>query len=210
MWRWASCSDGERRDPSWRRRGAVPLAACLVVLCPLAASPAPAVVLLTQEEALGEVFSGAEVERQTEFLSEEQVAEIQERAGSELGSRIVIRYRGTREGQLVGTAYFDAHLVRTLPETIMVLLGREGSVQRVEVLSFEEPRDYLPRARWFEQFHGKLLDDDLALNRSIRGVTGATLSSRAVTQAVRRILATHRVLEAAARAAEGEPAGEGP
>ena len=42
---------------------------------------------------------------------------------------------------------------------------------------------------------GRKLDDDLALKRGIRSVTGATLTARATTEAVRRILALHRVVE---------------
>jgi len=160
----------------------------------LVAPPTSGSVLLTQEEALAEAFPGAEVERHAEFLDPEQVERIESLAGSELSSRLVVRYRGLRGGESLGVAYFDAHTVRTLPETVMVLIGPDGAVVRVDVLSFDEPPDYLPRRRWFEQFGGKMLDDGLSLKRGIRGVTGATLSSRAVTAAVRRALAIHTVL----------------
>ncbi|MDH3816392.1 MAG: hypothetical protein OEV48_17995 [Acidobacteriota bacterium] len=37
------------------------------------------------------------------------------------------------------------------------------------------------------------MDDELALKRDIRPVTGATLTARATTEAVRRVLAIHAV-----------------
>jgi Na+-translocating ferredoxin:NAD+ oxidoreductase RnfG subunit len=64
----------------------------------------------------------------------------------------------------------------------------------VEILAFDEPPDYLPKRAWLGQFSGKRLDDELSVKRGIRGITGATLSSQAVTDAVRRVLAIHEAL----------------
>ena len=52
----------------------------------------------------------------------------------------------------------------------------------------------MPRKGWYEQYEGQELDDDLALKRDIRPVTGATLTARATTEAVRRVLALHAVV----------------
>jgi Na+-translocating ferredoxin:NAD+ oxidoreductase RnfG subunit len=52
----------------------------------------------------------------------------------------------------------------------------------------------MPREGWYGQYEGRLLDDDLALKRGIRPVTGATLTARATTEAVRRVLALHQVI----------------
>jgi Na+-translocating ferredoxin:NAD+ oxidoreductase RnfG subunit len=83
----------------------------------------------------------------------------------------------------------------------MVVVDPAGSVVKVEVLSFDEPPEYLPKARWFEQFKSRRLDRELAAGRGIPVVTGATLTSRAVAAAVRRALALHAVLVAPAAGA---------
>ncbi|MGD8377959.1 MAG: FMN-binding protein [Acidobacteriota bacterium] len=194
MLRWATCSR-------------------TVLSALLLAGSLPAVrggVLLTQEEALEVAFPGCAVERIVAFLDPDQVRRIEELGGTAMDTRMVVQYRATREGALVGTAYFDAHRVRTLPETIMVVVGPDDRVLRIDVLSFDEPPDYLPRPRWFEQFQGRELDPELSLDRGIRGVTGATLSSRAVTAAVRRILAAHRVLLESADGGGGGMGGDPP
>jgi hypothetical protein len=160
----------------------------------LAAVAAGARVLLTVEEALALAFPGAAIERRTVYLTAAQRARAEELAGGELGSAIVHPYVATRDGRLVGTAYFDSHVVRTLAETVMVTVDPEGRVGRVEVLSFDEPPDYLPRAEWYRQFDGKPLDAELELRRAIRPVAGATLTARATTDAARRVLALHRVV----------------
>ncbi len=113
----------------------------------------------------------------------------------EIGHALVTRWIGTKDDELIGTAYFDTHRVRTLDETIMVVIGPNGTVNRVEVLAFHEPTDYLPREIWVDQFNGRRLDGDLNIDRGIHGITGATLSAHAVTDATRRILAVHQAIE---------------
>ena len=168
------------------------LLACLLAL--LGALPAAAKVYLSIDEALALAFPGAAIERRTSYLKPEQLAEASALAGQEVESALVVTYVATKDGALVGRAYFDAHLVRTLPETLMLALDPAGKVLRIEVLSFDEPEDYLPRPIWYEQFRGKELSPELALKRAIRPITGASLSARATTDAVRRILALDRVL----------------
>ena len=160
-----------------------------------AAAALDAKVFLTQEEALKLAFPGATIEHKIAYLTAAQQKQAQKLSGDEdLPGAIVSYYVGTKDGRPVGTAYFDTHVVRTMPETIMVEVDPSGLVLRIEVLSFSEPEEYLPRAHWYEQFQGKPLDDELSLKRAIRPVTGATLTAHATTDAARRVLALDRVL----------------
>ncbi len=162
------------------------------------AVPAGARVYLTTQQALDAVFPPpATVERRTLYLDEAQARRASEVAGVPVEIRLVPYYLGWRDGRVIGAAYFDTHLVRTLPETILVLVGPSGEVTRVEILSFDEPEDYLPGERWLRQFPGRTLAN-LSGREGIRALSGATLSSRAVTEATRRILALHRLYVAAA------------
>ncbi|MBI3449441.1 MAG: FMN-binding protein [Acidobacteria bacterium] len=157
-------------------------------------SPAAAKVFMTQDEAIAAAFGpGKAPERRTSFLSDEQAERVRALAGTAPPTKIIVSCTAGTGPDAV-TAYFDSHLVRTLPETIMVVVGASGKATRVEILSFEEPEDYLPKRRWLDQFDGRPLDDQLTLTSGLRAVTGATLSSRAITDAVRRILAVHSVL----------------
>lgn len=171
----------------------------------LAADAAPARVLLTVDEALALAFPGAEIERGTIYLTPPQLERAETLAGQKPGSAIVHPYVARKGCALVGTAYFDVHLVRTLAETVMVTVDPAGKIGRIEVLSFDEPPEYLPRSAWYRQFEGRQLDAELALRRAIRPVAGATLTARATTDAARRVLALHRVVTetAPAPAAEG-------
>ena len=200
------------------------MAAVVAVAVLAGAAPAGARVFLTTDEALALAFPGCEVERRTVYLTEGQLAEARRLAGVEIPGALVNPYvarceqgggAGGASGAAVpggttgsagtgGTAYFDTHRVRTLPETLMVVVSPAGEVRRIEVLTFREPEEYLPRGAWYRQFTGHPLDDGLALKRDVHGVAGATLTARATATAVRRVLALHRVI------AEGAVEGEKP
>jgi hypothetical protein len=166
----------------------------ITALLLFAAAPLCAKVFLTQEEALKLAFPGAAIERRTAFLTEAERQEAARLAGGPPPSALAVAYVATKEGRLLGTAYFDTHVVRTQNETLMVAVNPAGSIARIEVLSFSEPEEYLPREHWYAQFPGKILDGELAIRRGVRPVSGATLTARATTEAARRILALHQVL----------------
>lgn len=168
--------------------------ALLLLGLPGAARPAAAKVFLSVDEALKLAFPGCQVDRRTAYLTEGQLRRARELSGVEVPSALVTHYVATRGGQPAGTAYFDTHQVRTLPETLLVVVDPQGKVSRIEIISFREPEDYIPRGAWYEQFKGETLDRDLQLKRDIHPVTGATLTARATTNAVRRVLALHRVI----------------
>ena len=144
---------------------------------------------------MASAFPNCDVERETIFLTEEELSAAAELAGETVERPLTVRYVADCEGDLGGTAYFDVHRVRTLEETLLVVVSPAGTVHRIEVVAFNEPLDYLPREGWYRQFDGRPLDNDLELDRAIRSVTGATLTAVATTAATRRMLAVHRVIE---------------
>ena len=85
-----------------------------------------------------------------------------------------------------------------MPETLLVTVRPDGSLEAVEVIAFNEPEDYLPRPAWLHLFSGRRLDDDLAVGRKLAHVTGATLTTRSITEAARRVLAIHALVTKAA------------
>ncbi len=73
--------------------------------------------------------------------------------------------------------------------TYAVGLGADGSVRGVEILEYLESYGYQIRdAAWRRQFAGKTARDPLKLDQDIRNISGATLSCRHVTDAIKRLL----------------------
>lgn len=165
--------------------------------------PASATVHMTQEEALETAFPGQVAAHRTAFLTEAEAAAVASDCGSDLPARIVNWYEAGGR-----TAWFDTHLVRTLAETIMIVVGQDGRVERIDILSFDEPDEYRPPQAFLAQLKGRRLDDELSLRRGVRPITGASLSGRAVVDATRRVLALHRRLVLApAQKKDGTPEG---
>lgn len=153
-----------------------------------------AVTLYNQQQALALAFPDAErFTKRTHILSEEQVAEVQALSRSPVESRLVTLHSAWREGELLGYLSIDVHRVRTRSEALMVVLDPAGRVLRVQVLSFQEPQEYMPSPRWYELFTGKAEGDALRVGHDIDGVTGATLTTRATADATRRTLAFYRM-----------------
>lgn len=160
----------------------------------LAVTSLEAQVLCTQSEALARAFPNAtKTLRRTLFLTQAQTEAIEKAAQSKLESKLVTFYVDSTASGPTGYVFFDKSTVRTKDEVLMIVLTREGAVAAVEVLAFYEPFDYLPPPRWLKLFQEKILNDNLWPNRDIHAITGATLSVRAVTFSVRRVLATFAV-----------------
>lgn len=151
-------------------------------------------VYATPQQAIQTAFpSPYRVERKTVFLSEAQVRDIEQLAQTKVSSRIVTYYVARSTSGLAGTAFFDRRIVRTMPVTYMVVVRPSGEVDRVDVLDFEEPDDYLPRPEWLKLYRGRVLISDLRVGRGIPHVTGASLTSQAMNDGVREILATYQI-----------------
>lgn len=152
---------------------------------------------LTQGEALRLAFpEPATIERRTAYLDERQVAAARNLAGPDVEVRqsVVTYYVGQNRGVTTGAAYFDGHTVRTKTEVAMVVVDREGRVRQVEVLRFDEPPEYHASDRWLAQLKGRDLNSRLSLKGDILNLAGASLTSRALVRATRRVLALHQVI----------------
>lgn len=172
-------------------------ASCLVLALAGAAPAVPVAAsgsLLTREEALTLAYPGASVTAERIFLTAEQQKRIGASGRVPITSALIGRYVARKDGQIVGRAYVDTHTVRTKKQTLLVSLDAAGKVKRVDVTAFLEPAEYEAPQAFLNQYGGRSLTDDLQLQRAIRPVAGASLTSRSVTEAVRRVLAIDMVL----------------
>jgi hypothetical protein len=170
----------------------------LLIAAMCVATSVDARVLMTQQQALASAFPAAvKITRQAFFLTKHQLEDARRESGVGFDDPLdplVVRYVGMAGDRVSGYAYFDTHRVRTLPETVMIVVTPDGRIDRIEILSFDEPTDYFPKRRWIDQFAGHKLDRELSVNGAIRPLSGASLTTRAIVNASRKILAVHKVL----------------
>lgn len=109
-----------------------------------------------------------------------------------------LRVRYWREG--ARTAWILDEIGKEQPITIGVTIA-DGKIEQVRILAFRESRGWEVRHGFFtDQFKGAHLTDssqapsDHSLDRNIDGITGATLSVRAVTRVARAALVLHHLV----------------
>lgn len=158
-------------------------------------SPAAARLLETRDAALRRVFGAdARFEARVAWLTPALAESVATLARVRCDATPTTYWVATRGDSLLGYAYLDTRTVRTMPATFLVAIGPQHEVSAVEVLAFHEPPDYLPPRRWLQRLTGGSLLAPSRRDRSVDAISGATLSSRAVADAVGLALAIDRVI----------------
>lgn len=171
--------------------------------------PCFAVQLLTKEDALKKVFGpDTQVSTETKELIEPALSKAKERLGGNLvyyqtGSKsqaVEERtsydfYFATKDAQKTGVAIFDEEPGKWGPVKFIISLDLSGVVKQVEVLSYEEKRGQpIARHSFMSQFEGKTSKSPLQVTKDITGVSGATISSRCATFAVKKAIVLYEEL----------------
>lgn len=133
-------------------------------------------------------------------LSPAQLAQIRQISGVPQRSAQPRVWRATSGGRLVGWVIVDEVIGKHEYITYATGISPDGHVLGVEILSYRESKGGQVRdARWRSLFRGKTVRDKFKLNQDIPNISGATLSSRNITDGVKRLLAIHAVALAQAR-----------
>lgn len=135
------------------------------------------------EEFLHAAFAADEPELAMLWVDDALRASVEEQLGHRLEA-LRVRY-WQQDGT---TAWIFDEIGKDQPITIGISVTA-GAVDIVRVLEFREPRGWEVRHPFFtDQFAGAGMTGERKLDRSVDGITGATLSVAAVTRAVRLAL----------------------
>ena len=168
-----------------------------------------AVRLLTREDALKKVFGeGVEITTETKELVDPELSKIKERLDGSLvffqkgskskevsASTTIEFYFASKNGTKTGVVIFDEEPGKWGPVDFIIGLDLQGAVTRVEVLSYEEKRGQpIARRSYLSQYDGKTSKSALTVGKDINGVSGATISSRCATFAVKKAIVLYEEL----------------
>lgn len=134
--------------------------------------------------------------KKNEYLRKDQIRKINETMEFKMDERgtLVTLFECRKDGKVQNTAYVDIHEVRKEKETLMIVVSSIGEIVDIEVLQFDEPKEYAPPSPWLRQFKLKSKNDMSKGKSSIVGITGATFTNRAISRSVQKILAIHSAL----------------
>lgn len=151
-------------------------------------------VYYSKSEAMEIAFGkDATVETLSLFPSDEELVKIEQLAQVQLDSKMFAFYVGKRQDKVLAYAAIETRTVRTMPETLLIVLEADGTLRGVTTLAFHEPPEYQAPDRWFEQLAKKALDE-LSFNSGVQGITGATLSTRSTLDSTRKVLAVYQIM----------------
>jgi len=171
--------------------GAARAAGLALVLVGAAATVARAeTVYHTPRSLLSAFFPGSErVTFQRFPLAQDERDRLARRLGYAPKRPSYVFYIASTAGHIDGYALIDDELGQTEPITFGVKLSPDGTVERTEILIYREPRGDEVRARRFlDQLRGKTVRQPVQAGVDIDAVSGATVSSHAIANGVRRAL----------------------
>lgn len=167
----------------------------LLAMLPLAAltlaAPGHATAYFTVEQAQAAMFPHQKLSPAFRQLSGAEIEAIKKAAGVAPLSNQLQSWRAQDGGWFIVDRVVGKHEFITYA----VALTAEGAVRDVEILEYRETYGGEVRnAAWRQQFVGKRFGAPLQLGKDIKNISGATLSSRHVTDGVRRLVATWQIV----------------
>ena len=165
--------------------------------------------LLTKEDALKQVFDpGVEITTENKELAEPALSKVKERLDGNLvftqkGSKSqrvedvssVDFYFASKNGEKIGVAVIDSEPGKWGAIEFIIAMDLKGTVTRVEVMNSEEKRGQpVSRGSFVGQYKGKTGKDAFVVGKDITGISGATITSRCATFAVKKAIVLYEEL----------------
>ena len=148
---------------------------------------------LSVDEARALVFPSAdEYVAKPVQLTPEQMLEIDRLSGVKGRNAQPPVWEAMAKGKMVGWFLIDQVIGKHELITYALGINLDGSIRQVEVIEYLEV--YGSQVRypdWRDQFVGKTVKSPLELDDDIGNISGATLSSRHLTDGIRRLLFLH-------------------
>lgn len=151
---------------------------------------------LTPNEALVKVLpAGAHVDQRMVPVTPEKKKLLERHLGRRLDASAYTFHIGRQAGRVVGYAMILDEIGKHEPITFAVGLTPQLTVHDVAVMVYREKvGSEVKRPRFLQQFRGKTSKDKLTLNQDILPLSGATMSSAAISAGVKRALVLTKVL----------------
>lgn len=135
-------------------------------------------LIIAPEEALQQSFHAEGVTKKSMILTAKEHHLVQQTAQTKLHSKLFRLYRAEKEGRIIGWGILLTQKVRSKSTAILSMLDPQGGLLAVEIIAFNEPKEYLPSQRWLQQFHDRRAEQ-------IDAISGATLSANSVMRCVK-------------------------
>lgn len=132
------------------------------------------------------------VREEIKVLTQEQKSSIAKAAQIEFDPELDKEYKfyiAEKDGKVVGYAVEDRVKGKWGPIDYMLGFDPDGKIKDVIVMELKERRGRpVKERRFLDQFKGKSIQEPIKLNKDIKGVAGATISSRGMSNGIRKLV----------------------
>ena len=137
-------------------------------------------LIITPEDALKQTFQANEVTKQSMILTKVQHQQVQKLAKTKLKSKLYRVYHAKKDNIIVGHGILLTQTVRSKSTAALYIMDSKGALKTIEIIAFNEPKEYLPSQRWLGQFKNNPAENFETQDGNINNITGATLSASAI------------------------------
>jgi Na+-translocating ferredoxin:NAD+ oxidoreductase RnfG subunit len=174
-----------------------------VLLALVLVRPAAGVVLLTQDQAIKQMFpDAAKITPEVHVLTPAQADSAKARLGGkwtlyQSGAKdadikevdSLTFYFALKDGKKTGVALIEVQPGKWGPVKYIIALDLTGKVTNLAVMSYVEQRGRpIATRRFLDQFVGKTAKSPITVGKDIDAVSGATISSRASAFEVKKVV----------------------
>ncbi|MDB6137913.1 MAG: hypothetical protein JWO94_985 [Verrucomicrobiaceae bacterium] len=142
---------------------------------------------LSVEQAQQLLLPGASLSKTFVTLTDAQKSTIEKASGVRVRDAQVKAWRSGKGEWFIADNVVGKHEFIDFA----LALTRDGAVKGVEIMTYRETYGgEVKNPKWRSQFTGKKLDSPVKIDKDIKNISGATLSSVHITDGVRRLLNT--------------------
>ncbi|MBF7682124.1 FMN-binding protein [Acinetobacter sp. B5B] len=147
-----------------------------------------ATIYLTTDQVKQVIFPNQMLVKEDLHLKPEQLKQLRQISGIDSALKTDQIYK-TKEGDWL---VIDQVIGKHEMITYAVGIHSNGSIKQIEVMQYTETYgDQVRNASWRDQFIGKTANSALTLGKDIKNISGATLSSKHLTDGVHRAMALY-------------------
>jgi len=144
----------------------------------------------TLNQAISKTFPNTKTTTMNIRLTAKQIAAIETTLMATLPTPNITIYQFNRQDETVGYGMVTNQIGKYKPITFFVGVNPEFQIEGVVVMVYREGYgSNVRKKRFVRQFKGKTMKAPLAVNHDITTVSGATLSSYAIANGTKRVLA---------------------
>ncbi len=164
----------------------------LSLLGPAYAVTAHCEIYMTEHKAVDLIFPGQKMVKSQILLTSNQITLIEKLSDDSVKNKTITVWKNKNKDVVV----IDRALGKHEMITYAVGITSKGKVKGIEILEYRESYGHeIKRDAWRNQFVGKDKTALFKLDKDIKNISGATLSSSHVTAGVKRVLESYDIIK---------------